>query len=142
MCHGLQEKSQEYEELKGRMQEQIVQSRANSSKESSELRVQLQNVTEQLATVQGNANKKEELNLQLRYNSIVLFSTHNSSKRFLEVPQFSPPVHKSKKHFGHSFAFDAATVWNDLPDDICCAPTFACFRKRLKSYPFKKAFQT
>ena len=32
---------------------------------------------------------------------------NHPDKRFLEVPQFCPSVHKSKNHFGHSFAFDA-----------------------------------
>ena len=39
-------------------------------------------------------------------------------KRFLEIPQYYPSVHKSKKHFGHSFTFDDPTLWNDLPDDV------------------------
>ena len=65
---------------------------------------------------------------------------NHPDKRLLEVPQFYPSVHKSKKHFGHSFAFDAPTLWNDLPDDICSALTLACFRKKLKSYLFDKAF--
>ena len=59
---------------------------------------------------------------------------------FLEVPQFYPSVHKLKKHFGHSFAFDAPTLWNDMPDDVRSAPYLACFRKKLKSYLFDKAF--
>ena len=60
-------------------------------------------------------------------------------KRFLKVPQFYPSVHKSKKHFGHSFAFDAPTLWNDFPEDVLSATTPACFRKKLKSYLFDKA---
>ena len=44
-----------------------------------------------------------------------------------------------KNHVSHSFAFDAPTVWND---EVRSAPTLACFRKRLKSYLFKKAFST
>ena len=47
-----------------------------------------------------------------------------------------------KKHLGHSFAFDAPTVRNDLLDEVHSAPTLACFRKRLKSYLFNKAFPT
>ena len=62
----LQEKSQEYDELKTRLQEQLIQARSNASKESHELRVQLSEVTEQLATANSNANRKEEANLQLR----------------------------------------------------------------------------
>ena len=27
----------------------------------------------------------------------------------------------SKIHFGHSFAFDTPTVWNDLPEHVCSA---------------------
>ena len=45
-----------------------------------------------------------------------------------------------QNHFGYSFAFDAPTLWNDLPDDVRSAPTLACFRKKLKSYLFDKAF--
>ena len=41
---------------------------------------------------------------------------------------------------GHSFAFDAPTVWNHLPNEVRSAPTLTCFRKRLKSYLFHKAF--
>ena len=26
-------------------------------------------------------------------------------------------------NFGHSFAFDVPTLWNDLPDDVRSAPT-------------------
>ena len=58
------------------------------------------------------------------------------SWRFLN----SSHLYTNKKHFGHSFAFDASALWNDLPDDECSAPTLACFRKKLKCYLFDKAF--
>ena len=58
-------------------------------------------------------------------------------KRFLEVPRYHSSVHTSKNHFGHSFAIDTPTVWNDLPDDVCSAPVS---EKKLKSYLFDKAF--
>ena len=45
-----------------------------------------------------------------------------------------------KKHFGHSFVFDAPTIWTHLPDDVSSAPTLACFKKKLKFYLFDKAF--
>ena len=61
-------------------------------------------------------------------------------RKFLEVPQFCPSVHKSRKHFGHSFAFDGPTVWNELPDDVRSASSLTTFRKKLKSYLFTKAF--
>ena len=34
-----------------------------------------------------------------------------------------------QKHFGHSFAFDAPTLWNDLTDDIRFAPNLAASGK-------------
>ena len=46
-----------------------------------------------------------------------------SDRRFLVVPKFSPSKYKSKKHFRNSLAFDAPTIWNSLPDDVCLAPT-------------------
>ena len=37
--------------------------------------------------------------------------------RYLFVPMFHSPSHQSAKQFGQSFAFDAPTLWNSLPDD-------------------------
>ena len=37
---------------------------------------------------------------------------------FLNILKFQPTIHKSTKQFGFSFAFDAPTVWNTLPEDI------------------------
>ena len=62
-----------------------------------------------------------------------------SVANFLNVPKFQPTVHKSTKQFGFSFAFDAPTVWNSLPEDICASPTIASFRKKLKTYLCTKA---
>ena len=42
--------------------------------------------------------------------------------------------------FGFNFAFDAPTVWNSLPEDICASPTIASFRKKLKTYLYAKAY--
>ena len=39
-----------------------------------------------------------------------------------------------------TFAFDAPTVWNDLLDEFCSAPTLADLEKKLKSCLFDKAF--
>ena len=59
---------------------------------------------------------------------------------FLVVPKFQPSVHKSSKQFGYSFAFDAPTLWNALPDDIQAALSVATFRRRLKTYLYNKAY--
>ena len=55
---------------------------------------------------------------------------NRTDKRFLEVPQYYPSVHQSKKHFSHSFSFDAPTLWYALPDDVHSATTLAGFRKK------------
>ena len=56
------------------------------------------------------------------------------------MPKFQPTIHKSTKQFGFSFAFDAPTVWNSLPEDIRASPTIASFRKKLKTYLYTKAY--
>ena len=60
-----------------------------------------------------------------------------SVANFLNVPKFQP---KSTKQFCFSFAFDAPTVWNSLPEDIRASPTIASFRKKLKTYLYAKAY--
>ena len=42
-----------------------------------------------------------------------------------------------KKHFGHSFAFDAPMVWNDLPDEVRSATT-CLFQKKVKIVSLQK----
>ena len=38
--------------------------------------------------------------------------------KFVKVPYFCLVIHRSKKKFGRSFTFDAATAWNEPPDDV------------------------
>ena len=63
-----------------------------------------------------------------------------SGGNFLVIPKFYPSVHKSVKQFGNSFAFDAPSVWNALPDDIRASPSLAFSRKQLKAYLYNKAY--
>ena len=63
-----------------------------------------------------------------------------SVANFLNVPKFQAKIHKSTKQFGFSFAFDAPTVWNSLPEDICASSTIASFRNKLKTYLYAKAY--
>ena len=56
------------------------------------------------------------------------------------IPKFQPSIHKSVKQFGYSFAFDAPTVWNALPEKIRESPSLASFRKCLKTYLYTKAY--
>ena len=38
------------------------------------------------------------------------------------------------------FALEAPTAWNDLPDNVHCAQTGACFRKKAKILSLQKGF--
>ena len=62
-----------------------------------------------------------------------------SDEKFLDVLEFYLSVHTSQKHFGHSFAFDALTVWNELPYGVVLPPLLPVLQK-LKSYLFCKSF--
>ena len=74
------------------------------------------------------------------YSSSYNTRRSQSGGNFLVIPKFQPSVHKSVKQFGHSFAFDAPTVWNALPDEIRVSPSLASFRKRLKTHLYTKAY--
>ena len=63
-----------------------------------------------------------------------------SVANFLNVPKFQPTTPTSTEQFGFSFAFDAPTVWNSLPEDIRASPTITSFRKKLKTYLYTKAY--
>ena len=67
------------------------------------------------------------------YSSSYSTRLSQSGGNFLVNPKFYPSVCKSVKQFGNSFAFDAPTVWNALPDEIRVSPSLAPFRKQLKT---------
>ena len=52
-----------------------------------------------------------------------------TDKKFLITPQYNPPEHRSKKQFNYTLAFDAAAIWNNLPENIRTAPSCTSFRK-------------
>ena len=58
---------------------------------------------------------------------------------YVKVPPFCPSLETSKQ-FGHSFAFDAPKVWNDLSDEVRGASSLAIFRRKLNTYLFTKAY--
>ena len=74
------------------------------------------------------------------YSSSYSTRRSQSGGNFLVVPKFQPSVDKSIKQFGYSFAFDAPTVWNALPEEIRVSPSLASFRKCLKTYLYTKAY--
>ena len=77
-----------------------------------------------------------------------------SIKRALEIRKFHVTVmqqwlKKTKKHdarvnsllcFCRAFFFVAPKLWNSLPEDIKNAKTVVCFKSKLKTHLFRKAF--
>ena len=59
-------------------------------------------------------------------------TTYNTRRHQSVVPKFQPTIHMSTKQFCFSFAFDAPTVWNSLPEDICASPTIASLERSSK----------
>ena len=74
------------------------------------------------------------------YTSTYNTRRNSSQGNPLAVPTFHCSAHKSTKQFGHSFAFDAPTIWNDLPSKIRSSPSVGTFRRKLKAYLFSKAY--
>ena len=74
------------------------------------------------------------------YSSSYSTRRSQSGGNFLVILKFQPSVHKSIKQFDYSFAFDAPTVWNALPDEIRASLSLASFRKHLKTYLYTKAY--
>ena len=50
------------------------------------------------------------------------------------------PIFKLKSYGERSFTFAAPTEWNKLPLDIKKASSIDCFKKKLKTYLYKKCF--
>ena len=62
------------------------------------------------------------------YSSSYSTRLSQSGGNFLVIPKFYPSFHTTVKHFGNSFAFDAPTVCNALPDEIRTSTSLASFR--------------
>ena len=68
------------------------------------------------------------------------YSTRRSypDHQYLTVPPFHSSAFKSVKHFGHSFAYDAPKIWNELPHDVR-----SCFlQKEAQNLPVCKSLST
>ena len=74
------------------------------------------------------------------YSSSYSTNSSQSGGNFPVITKFQPSVHKSVKQFDYSFAFDASTFWNALPEEICVSPSLTSFRKHLKTYLYTKAY--
>ena len=64
---------------------------------------------------------------------------NHPDKRFLEVPQFCPLYINPKITLATALLLMPPQSGH-LPKEVRSAPTLTCFRKRLKSYLFHKAF--
>ena len=65
---------------------------------------------------------------------------NTKARKTKEKVHGSSSLHKLKRQFGHGFAFDAPTIWNELPTDVHSASSITSLRKKLKSYLFFKVF--
>ena len=74
------------------------------------------------------------------YRSSICTSHNHSGGNFLIIRKFYPSIPKSVKWFGYSFAYNAPTVFNALPNEICASPSLASIRKQLKTYLYTKAY--
>ena len=75
-----------------------------------------------------------------RYSSSVRTRRSDPGNLFLDLPVFSPGIHKSKTHFQYSFSHDGPKLWNDLPLDVRTASSLYSFRHKLKAHLFRLAF--
>ena len=60
--------------------------------------------------------------------------------QYLTVPPFHSSVFKSVKHFGHSFAFDAPKIWNELPNESALHNISCLLQEKAQTYQFAKAY--
>ena len=69
------------------------------------------------------------------------YSTRHShpDHQYLTVPPFHSSVFKSVKHFGHSFAFDAPKIWNELLNDVHWATAVAPLHTKAQNLPVCKS---
>ena len=65
---------------------------------------------------------------------------NQDDRTFLVVLNFQWTIYKSTRQFGFSFAFDAATIWNALPNDVCTCPSIDSFKRKLNAYFFSIAY--
>jgi len=59
----------------------------------------------------------------------------SASQSLLKVP-----LSRTSTYGSRSFRVTAPQLWNALPDQLKLAPTLGTFKKHLKTYLFKKAF--
>ena len=73
----------------------------------------------------------------IAYTTRLQYIVHSTSYNRPDK-NFSASLHKSKKHFGHSFVVDGPMVWNDLPDDVHSAPNYHLFQEKVKIISLSK----
>ena len=67
-------------------------------------------------------------------------STANSMFLSRCIIPYNSKIFKSKSNFDNCFYTSGPAKWNALPDNIRGASTLSCFRSRLKTYLFNKAY--
>ena len=57
-----------------------------------------------------------------------------------DIIPFTRNTYKSKSHYDYSFAVSGPSVWNSLPEYVCCCDSLYSFQSQLKGYLFHSAF--
>jgi hypothetical protein len=74
------------------------------------------------------------------YSQSVNTRRSDSSNLYLAKSSYDNRTHRSKVHFNCSLNVDAPGLWNELPLEIRTTKVLLLFRKKLKTFLFRKAF--
>ena len=69
------------------------------------------------------------------------FHTRNTRSSSYTMPLLNRPAHSKATLGDRSFSFASSSVWNSIPNDVRCAPSFSSFKSRLKTYLFRSAYK-
>ena len=66
--------------------------------------------------------------------------TRNTRSSSFTMLLLNTPTHSKATLGDRSFSF-ASSVWNSIPNDVCCAPSLSSFMSRLKTYMFLSVYK-
>ena len=66
--------------------------------------------------------------------------TRNTRSNSYTMPLLNRPAHSKATLGDRSFSFASSSVWNSIPNDVKCAPSFSSFKSRLKTNLFRSVY--
>ena len=67
---------------------------------------------------------------------------HRRRLRSASTEQFDVPTYRRSTIGGRAFPVAGAKVWNGLPSDVTSASSLSVFKNRLKTYLFRRCYET